>query len=168
MAATAVSLRCFNFLKHMFCCKRARTTQCTHGDEVHLPALWCYTGFKASAVFVFSVSVCQWMMIQPHTSCFLFSFAYNFSSPYPFAHPYFVCCNINIVTNVKKTNPIKLKSNHSRKLWIYVLLRDFISKSISTIKHETVSQDYWSDSASFFPNGWFWMCLLAQDGKCEC
>lgn len=82
VAATAVSLRCFNFLKHMFCCKRARTTQRTHGDEVHLPALWCYTGFKASAVFVFSVSVCQWMMIQPHTTLFLpFCLQFLFSLP---------------------------------------------------------------------------------------
>lgn len=37
----------------MFCCERARATRRVHGDEVHLPALWCYTAFKAAAVFVF-------------------------------------------------------------------------------------------------------------------
>lgn len=127
MAGTAVSLRCFSFLKHMFCCERAHTDQRVHGDEVHLPALWCYTVFKAAAVFVFSLSVCQRTIIRQHPGSFFSSYTSTTSPDFCISLFYMLQhFTVNTTTTVGNNAHQKLYLTITETCEYVEMLRDII------------------------------------------
>lgn len=151
VAGTAVSLRCCSFLKHMFCCERAsaETTRARGWSTSACPLVFC--SFQSSRGVCF-LRVCQRTIIQKTPSCLFFSFTHHFSST-DFCKSIFYMLERYIVINTVMSSSDYL-SIKNRKMGIQNSAL-FVSGDIR--KKRPLYQD-----------GWFWMCLLVQDGKCEC